>query len=321
MSLATRELEPADEGVTSQADPDRSELVTPDADFRRGDTPTMTDPSPLPLRDAFARSFPAGPAWAVEALARLGRTPDDVDPVRAIVQGWMRLGGERDALLVDTLFVLTEDELGFGQTHIHTSDPNWIPLSTIVALDLIEGVPYPLEAIEVQFAGGLAIFVGWPEEFSRTVLDTLLGPAERRAWPRWSRRRRSTTPPSSTAVLARGHRSGPGRAGRPEPMDDARSAGPMVEPAGSTTVETAELEIDDVSRDRARSTRSTRVGIRRHPVRSDRHGRHRRHAARCSRRSGPRTTARPTSRRRSTTTATHRGRPGRPLSRSRRCRG
>ena len=176
MSLATWELEPTDGGLTSQEGPDRSELVTPDA-VSDGVTTTMTDPSLLPLRDIFSRSFPAGEAWATEALARLGRTPDDDVPVRAIAQGWMRLGGERDALLVDTLFVLTEDELGFGQTHIHTSDPNWIPLSTVVAIDLIEGVPYPLEAIEVQFAGGLAIFVGWPEEFSQVVLDALLGPA------------------------------------------------------------------------------------------------------------------------------------------------
>jgi hypothetical protein len=122
---------------------------------------------------AFAGPFPAGPDWATSARSRLGLDGGDDEPLRAVAQGWMRLGSTRDATLVDTLFVLTEDQLGFGQTRFETTDPNWVDLSAVHAMDLIEGVPYPLDAVEVQFVGGLAIFVGWPEDFTTAVLETL----------------------------------------------------------------------------------------------------------------------------------------------------
>lgn len=125
------------------------------------------------LVDVLDQPFPAGRAWAEEALHRLGLRPDSDVPVRHVAQGWMRLGAGADALLVDTLFVLTDTHLGFGQLQVETTDPQWVPLSSIVAIDLIEGVPYPLDAIEVQFAGGLAIFVGWPESLSTAVIDAL----------------------------------------------------------------------------------------------------------------------------------------------------
>lgn len=125
------------------------------------------------LRSALDQPFPAGRAWAESALWRLGLHPDAELHVRHVAQGWMRLGVGDDATLVDTLFVLTDAELGFGQVEVETTDPHWVPLSSIVAIDLIEGVPYPLEAIEVQFAGGLAIFVGWPSALSEAVLETL----------------------------------------------------------------------------------------------------------------------------------------------------
>jgi len=126
-----------------------------------------------PLRNALDQPFPAGRAWAEAALDRLGLHPDVELQVHHVAQGWMRLGIGEDATLVDTLFVLTETQLGFGQVQVETPDPHWVPLSSIVAIDLIEGVPYPLESIEVQFAGGLAIFVGWPGSLSDAVLDAL----------------------------------------------------------------------------------------------------------------------------------------------------
>ncbi len=125
------------------------------------------------LRSALDQPFPAGRAWAESALWRLGLHPDAELDVRHVAQGWMRLGVGDDATLVDTLFVLTDTQLGFGQVEVETTDPHWVPLSSIVAIDLIEGVPYPLEAIEVQFAGGLAIFVGWPPALSEAVLEVL----------------------------------------------------------------------------------------------------------------------------------------------------
>lgn len=133
------------------------------------------------LIDALDQPFPAGRAWAEGALERLGLHPHADLAVRSVAQGWMRLGIGDEAVLVDTLFVLTESHLGFGQTQVNTTDPQWVPLSSIVAIDLIEGVSHPLDAIEVQFNGGLAIFVGWPESLSVAVVDTLqplVAPAE-----------------------------------------------------------------------------------------------------------------------------------------------
>jgi hypothetical protein len=123
--------------------------------------------------EAFGGPFPAGPDWAAQARSRLGMDGGDDQLLVAVCQGWMRLGSTRDATLVDTLFVLTADRLGFGQTRFETTDPNWVDLSAVHAIDLIEGVPYPLDAVEVQFVGGLAIFVGWPEEFTNAVLSVL----------------------------------------------------------------------------------------------------------------------------------------------------
>lgn len=125
------------------------------------------------LIDALDQPFPAGRAWAEGALGRLGLHPHADLSVRHVAQGWMRLGIGEEAVLVDTLFVLTESHLGFGQTQVETTDPHWVPLSSIVAVDLIEGLPQPLDAIEVQFNGGLAIFVGWPESLSMAVVSQL----------------------------------------------------------------------------------------------------------------------------------------------------
>lgn len=125
-----------------------------------------------PLSSAFERSFPSGREWAADAADRLGLDITGDLPVQSVAQGWMRLGGV-DAVLVDTLFVLSERRLGFGQTFVETDEPNWVELASIKAIDLIEGTLYPLEAIEVQFANGFAMFVGWPEDFVHAVVGAL----------------------------------------------------------------------------------------------------------------------------------------------------
>ncbi len=86
------------------------------------------------LRSALDQPFPAGRAWAESALWRLGLHPDAELDVRHVAQGWMRLGVGDDATLVDTLFVLTDTQLGFGQVEVETTDPHWVPLSSIVAM-------------------------------------------------------------------------------------------------------------------------------------------------------------------------------------------
>jgi hypothetical protein len=178
---------------------------------------------------AFAGPFPAGPDWVSEARSRLGLDGGDHEPVRAVAQGWMRLGSTRDATLVDTLFVLTDDQLGFGQTHFETTDPNWIDLSTVHAIDLIEGVRYPLEAIEVQFVGGLAIFVGWPEDFITAVLAVLRANGSMPTMaPLFSADAMTTTAPTSAPVTAPMSTSTPvPRAPTPAPPS---AAGPTAEP-------------------------------------------------------------------------------------------
>ena len=124
------------------------------------------------VSEAIDQEFPTDREWARAAISQLGAGFDDSTPVHDLVRGWMRLGAA-DGVLVDTVFVLTADRLGFGQTEVETPDPLWISLDQIVAIDLIEGVPYPLEAIEVQLAGGLAMFVGWPEGFAGRIVELL----------------------------------------------------------------------------------------------------------------------------------------------------
>lgn len=122
------------------------------------------------LREHLRGDLPAGQRWAAEAAARLSADIPLHQPVRAVTQGWMQLGA---GTLVDTLFVLTEDRLGFGQTAVRTSDPVSLPLHSIRAIDLIEGLPHPLNPVEVQLTNGLAMFVGWPDAFLHDVIDQL----------------------------------------------------------------------------------------------------------------------------------------------------
>jgi hypothetical protein len=129
------------------------------------------------LSEAIERRFPLDDEWARTALDTLGDLHDEAS-VHDIAQGWLRVGGDA-GVLVDTLFVLTEDRLGFGQTQAVTGQPNWIELVKVVALDAIEGLPYPLIAVEVQIAGGIAMLVGWPGEFCDQVVDVLTRSVQR----------------------------------------------------------------------------------------------------------------------------------------------
>jgi hypothetical protein len=129
------------------------------------------------LSEAIERRFPLDDEWARLALGTMGGLSDEAT-VHDIAQGWLRVGGDA-GVLVDTLFVLTEERLGFGQTQAETGQPSWIELARVVALDAIEGLPYPLVAVEVQLAGGIAMLVGWPDEFCQQVVDVLTRSVQR----------------------------------------------------------------------------------------------------------------------------------------------
>ena len=134
-------------------------------------TPTMSHAAMLTLGQAIDRRFAHDDPWAHDALAALGQTERD-DQVHDVAKGWLRIGGE-SGTLVDALFVLTASRIGFAQTSHDGVPPQWIPLRSIVALDAIEGVPYPLVTVEVQLSGDVAILVGWPDVFCSEVVEVL----------------------------------------------------------------------------------------------------------------------------------------------------
>ena len=125
----------------------------------------------LTLGQAIDRRFVHDDPWAHDALAALGDSERD-DEVHDVAKGWLRIGGE-SGTLVDALFVLTASRIGFSQTSHDGVPPQWIPLRSIVALDAIEGVPYPLVTVEVQLSGDVAILVGWPDAFCGEVVEVL----------------------------------------------------------------------------------------------------------------------------------------------------
>jgi hypothetical protein len=125
----------------------------------------------LTLGQAIDRRFAHDDPWARQALAALGSSEQD-DDVYDVAKGWLRIGGD-SGTLVDALFVLTPSRLGFAQTILEDVPPQSIPLRSIVALDAIEGMPYPLVTVEVQLSGNVAILVGWPDSFCSTVVDVL----------------------------------------------------------------------------------------------------------------------------------------------------
>lgn len=132
----------------------------------------------IKLADALSNRFPQGNEWATQALGALAGEFDPSTLVHELSEGWMRRGSGPDAELVDTLFILTSDRLGLGQTTTGSGDPRWIPLSSVVAIDAVDDSPLPLQTIEIEMAGGVAMCVGWPEAFSARLVDVLVALAE-----------------------------------------------------------------------------------------------------------------------------------------------
>ncbi len=114
--------------------------------------------------------------WVRVAADQLSRRYPADDVVVSAGVGWMRLGPQ-GAPVVDTLFVVTPEAILFTGSSPQV-DPARVLLSEIVGLDLLEGLPLPLEAIEVRIQGDLAVLVGWPTEFREQVLAVLTG-----GWP------------------------------------------------------------------------------------------------------------------------------------------
>lgn len=132
----------------------------------------------IKLADALSQRFPQGNQWATQALGALAGEFDSSTLVHEICEGWMRRGEGADAELIDTLFIVTNDRLGLGQTNSGAGDPRWIPLSAIIAVDAVDDSPLPLQTIEIELSGGLAMCVGWPDDFSQRLVDVLIALAE-----------------------------------------------------------------------------------------------------------------------------------------------
>ena len=114
--------------------------------------------------------------WVTEAADQLARRYPADDVVVSAAVGWMRLGPQ-GAPIVDTVFVVTPDVLLFVGND-ENIEPARVLLSDVVGLDLLEGLPLPLDAIEIRVVGDLAVLVGWPQDFRDAVLGVLTG-----GWP------------------------------------------------------------------------------------------------------------------------------------------
>jgi len=132
----------------------------------------------IKLNEAITNRFPQGNEWATQALAALAGDFDATTLVHDVAEGWMRRGVGAEAELVDTLFILTNDRLGLGQTGGGVGDPRWVPLSAIIAVDAVDDSPLPLQTIEIELQGGLDMCVGWPETFSERLVAVLIALAE-----------------------------------------------------------------------------------------------------------------------------------------------
>ncbi|HKY15919.1 MAG TPA: hypothetical protein VJM33_13425 [Microthrixaceae bacterium] len=128
----------------------------------------------LRLDDLIDDRFPIDDEWVRAARASLGPVSSD-GRVRDVARGWLQTGtGDAGAVrLVDMLFVLTSEHLGFGRTDDVVA-PEWLDLSRVVALDALEGLPHPLMSVEVQLTDGSTLLVGWTDEFCELVVELLV---------------------------------------------------------------------------------------------------------------------------------------------------
>lgn len=126
--------------------------------------------------DAVVEQVGHSAEWIRFAADQLSRRYPADDVVVSAGVGWMRLGPQ-GAPVVDTLFVVTPEAILFTGSSPQV-DPARVLLTEIVGLDLLEGLPLPLEAIEIRIVGDLAVLVGWPTEFREQVLAVLTG-----GWP------------------------------------------------------------------------------------------------------------------------------------------
>lgn len=124
----------------------------------------------LTLSQALQERFPAGEAWVRDVVDAIDEVSLDSE-VHDVAQGWMRVG-EGTSRLVDALFVLTEEGLGFGQPSNGAAE-RWVPLAAITAIDAIEGTGHPLEAVEIHLSGGMAMLIGLPEPFVEVLVSVL----------------------------------------------------------------------------------------------------------------------------------------------------
>src|SRR5690606_33453256 len=97
--------------------------------------------------------------WVTEAADQLARRYPADDVVGSPAVGRMRLGPQ-GAPIVDTVFVVTPEVLLFVGND-EGIEPARVLLSDVVGLDLLEGLPLPLDAIEIRVVGDLAVLVGW----------------------------------------------------------------------------------------------------------------------------------------------------------------
>ena len=112
----------------------------------------------------------SGEEWARPLLDQLLGLPRGGVRYRTACAGWIRVaevGSPGNAV-----FVLTVDRLGFASAEVALSH-HWVSLGDIMALDLLEGLPHPLSAVEVQLRGGRSLLVGWTEEFCSEVVAAL----------------------------------------------------------------------------------------------------------------------------------------------------
>ncbi len=127
----------------------------------------------ITLTEALTQRFPHGNEWARQALGALG---DGVEPstmVHSLTQGWMQRTAGGAVELIDTLFILTDERIGLGQTVAGMTGSHWIPTRSIQTIDAIDDSPYPLETIEMRLLDGTELCVGWSDEFSEALVEVL----------------------------------------------------------------------------------------------------------------------------------------------------